>query len=67
MKKICGPCSHCETGKKSIELDHGSAVCPYLYCMNGKRCGMYKRLKRRSRLAALIKSAAEKISKMLVH
>lgn len=62
--KIDGPCSHCETGKKSVELDRGSAVCPYLYCLNGKKCGMYKRLKRKARSVELIKSAFEKLCKI---
>lgn len=37
-------CPHCETGRRTYELDSKSAECPYLLCHNGKKCGMYKKM-----------------------
>lgn len=37
-------CPHCETGKRTYELDKRSTECPYLLCHNGKKCGMYKKM-----------------------
>lgn len=40
-KKLC---SHCETRKKSYELDPHSPVCPYLHCRSRRKCTMFKKL-----------------------
>lgn len=37
-------CPYCKNGKKTYELDKNSPVCPYLYCHNGKKCTMYKKI-----------------------
>ncbi|MBQ4116973.1 MAG: hypothetical protein IJD37_06315 [Clostridia bacterium] len=37
-------CKYCKTGMKTYELDHTSAVCPYLECYENGNCGMYEAL-----------------------
>ena len=37
-------CPHCETGKRTYQLDNRSPECPYLACYNGRKCTMYKKL-----------------------
>lgn len=37
-------CSRCETGKYTYAIDKHSPMCPYIFCHNGKECGMYKKL-----------------------
>lgn len=37
-------CRHCKTGRRTYEIDGKSDECPYIYCHNGRKCGMYKKM-----------------------
>ncbi len=42
--RIKGQCTHCETGRKTLELDAHSAMCPYIYSYTKKKCPFYVKL-----------------------
>ena len=46
-------CPKCETGRDTYLLDGRSSECPYLYCHNGRKCGMYKKLHKPKRAGIL--------------
>lgn len=46
-------CSQCAMGKHTYELDKRSSECPYIYCHNGRKCSMYKKIKRKKKAGIL--------------
>lgn len=44
FKKIC---TNCMTGKMTYELDEHTDVCPYMHCLNGRKCIYYKPIKQK--------------------
>lgn len=39
-------CAKCEIGRQTYVFDEHSPMCPYSYCHNGKKCSMYKKLRK---------------------
>lgn len=42
-------CSKCAVGRYLYSVDENEPCCPYVYCYNGKRCGMYKKIPNKNR------------------
>ncbi len=47
-------CNSCLTGKKTMENDAYSQMCPYVSCIEKGKCPMYKKLKEKSLLSELL-------------
>lgn len=56
-------CPNCEIGKNTYEIDGKTAECPYLYCHNGKKCTMYRKINKSDSKRGVLKMIMTKIEK----